>query len=254
MKQMLSSFLVVSFCITASAAETTPVNGSEFVDIKSVDHTIAIDLRYAGQNNVARRPLYPPGTAALVRASVAARLAVAQKYLKEKGYGLKIWDAYRPQSTQEKLWQATHNRSYVADPSGGVGSMHTRGAAVDATLVDSSGREVPMPTDFDSFTPAALLQYRGGDQMVRANLKVLQKAMARAGFYGLRTEWWHFCAPDWKRYPSVPELRLEPSSRAKSRDPVARQAAFLGILRLRGVYPERTKRVEWASLRMTESL
>jgi D-alanyl-D-alanine dipeptidase len=213
----LSGGLLLSLCLPCRAIEkSAAASGSEFVDIRSVDPTIAIDLRYATQNNVAHRPLYPPGTVALVRASVAERLAVAQKYLKEKGYGLKIWDAYRPQSTQEKLWQATHNRSYVADPSGGVGSMHTRGAAVDATLVDSSGRDIPMPTDFDSFTPAALLQYQGSDQLVRTNLKLLQKAMAHGGFYGLRTEWWHFCAPDWKRYSPVPDLKLAVAQSASS--------------------------------------
>ena len=214
LKHILSSFLLVSFCLTAPAVENAATDrGSEFVDIKSVDATIAIELRYATENNVVHRPLYSPGTPALVRASVAERLAIAQKYLKEKGYGLKIWDAYRPQSAQEKLWQTTRNRSYVSDPKDGRGSMHIRGAAVDATLVDASGREVPMPTDFDSFSPAALLQYQGHDQVVRANLKLLQKAMAHGGFYGLRTEWWHFCAPDWKKYPPVPELKFEPSSR-----------------------------------------
>jgi len=181
---------------------------TDFVDIKSVDKTIVIDLRYAGPNNVAHRPLYPPGTPALIRTSVARRLAVAQEYLRQKGYGLKIWDAYRPRSTQEKLWQTTHNRSFVADPKEGRGSMHIRGAAVDATLVDAAGNDVPMPTDFDSFTPAALLQYQGGDSIVHTNLKLLQKAMAHGGFYGLRTEWWHFCAPDWKRFPAVPELKF----------------------------------------------
>lgn len=149
----------------------------------------------------------------MLRASVAQRLAVAQKYLKAKGYGLKIWDAYRPAATQQQLWHATHNRSFVADPTGGVGSMHTRGAAVDATLVDSSGNQVAMPTDFDNFTPAALIIYQGGDPIVQSNLKLLQKAMAHAGFYGLRTEWWHFCAPDWKQYPPVPELKIEPKKK-----------------------------------------
>jgi D-alanyl-D-alanine dipeptidase len=180
----------------------------DFVDLKSVDKTIVIDLRYASSNNVAYRPLYPPGTPALVRASVAQRLVIAQEYLRGKGYGLKIWDAYRPQSAQEKLWQTTHNRSFVADPKEGRGSMHIRGAAVDATLVDAAGNDVPMPTDFDSFTPAALLEYKGRDPIVRGNLKLLQKAMAHGGFYGLRTEWWHFCAPDWKRYDPVPELKF----------------------------------------------
>jgi zinc D-Ala-D-Ala dipeptidase len=180
----------------------------DFVDIKSVDKTILIDLRYASVNNVAHRPLYPPGTPALVRASVAQRLRIVQDYLRKKGYGLKIWDAYRPQSTQEKLWQTTHNRSYVSDPKEGRGSMHIRGAAIDATLVDSDGRNVPMPTDFDSFTPDALLEYKGRDSIVRGNLKLLQKAMAHGGFYGLRTEWWHFCAPDWKHYDPVPDLKF----------------------------------------------
>jgi D-alanyl-D-alanine dipeptidase len=141
-----------------------------------------------------------------VRAGVAQRLVIVQQYLRERGYGLKIWDAYRPQAAQEKLWQTTHNRSFVADPNEGRGSMHIRGAAVDATLVDAAGRDVPMPTDFDSFTPAALIEYAGHDSSVRSNLKLLQKAMAHGGFYGLRTEWWHFCSPDWKHYPSVPVL------------------------------------------------
>jgi len=198
---LLPAFL---FSRLAFGKENEP---NEFVDIKSVDKTIVIDLRYASSNNVAHRPLYPAGTPALVRASVAKRLAIAQKYLRKKGYGLKIWDAYRPRSTQEQLWRITQNRSYVADPKEGRG-MHVRGAAVDATLVDAEGRDVPMPTDFDSFTPAALLEYKGRDPIVRANLKLLQKAMAHGGFYGLRTEWWHFCAPDWNNFAPEPDLKF----------------------------------------------
>jgi D-alanyl-D-alanine dipeptidase len=203
-----SGIVLLAIGFLSNAAFGKAADDSEFVDIKSVIPTIVIDLRYATSNNVARRPIYPPGTPGLVRASVARRLAVAQEYLREKGYGLKIWDAYRPQAAQERLWQTTHNRSFVADPKEGRGSMHIRGAAVDATLVDSEGRDVSMPTDFDSFTPAALLEYPGNDPTVRANLKLLQKAMAHGGFYGLRTEWWHFCAPDWKRFDPVPELKF----------------------------------------------
>jgi zinc D-Ala-D-Ala dipeptidase len=187
---------------------TAPITESDFVDIKRVDPTIMIDLRYAGSNNFAHRPLYPPGMPAMVRFSVAQRLAFAQKYLKAHGYGLKIWDAYRPRTAQQQLWEAARNDSYVADPKEGVGSMHARGAAVDVTLVDRTGREVAMPTEFDNFTPAAMLYYEGSNPVVRSNLKLLQKAMARAGFYGLRTEWWHFCAGDWTTYPPVSEIRL----------------------------------------------
>ena len=205
---MLRKFFSAAFFLLAIGASGKTTDGSEFVDIKSVEPTIIVDLRYASSNNVTHRPIYPPGTPALVRTSVARRLSVAQKYLREKGYGLKIWDAYRTQSAQEKLWEITHNRSFVADPKEGRGSMHIRGVAVDATLVDAAGKEVPMPTDFDSFTPAAVLQYQGNNATVRANLKLLQKAMAHGGFYGMPSEWWHFCAPDWNRYDPVPELKL----------------------------------------------
>ena len=203
----LGILLLASWFSILGIGHKPPADESEFVDIRSIDPTIVIDLRYATPGNVARRQLYPTGTPALLRAGVAQRLVVAQKYLRDKGCGLKIWDAYRPQSTQLQLWQATHNRSFVADPNGQLGSMHTRGAAVDATLIDASGREMPMPTGFDSFTPAALMLYQGNDPVVRANLKLLQKAMAHGGFYASRTEWWHFAAPDWKKYPQVPELK-----------------------------------------------
>jgi D-alanyl-D-alanine dipeptidase len=201
-------FLVLFLPVRVFSEGAPPITESTFVDIKRVDPTILIDLRYAGSNNSAHRPLYPQGMPAMVRFSVAERLAFAQKYLKARGYGLKIWDAYRPKAVQEKLWDATRNNDYVADPREGIGSMHTRGAAVDVTLVNVEGREVPMPTEFDDFTPAAMLYYQGRNPVIRSNLKLLQKAMARAGFYGLRTEWWHFCAGDWTTYPPVPEIQL----------------------------------------------
>jgi D-alanyl-D-alanine dipeptidase len=206
--RFLKRSIALSLFVPLAAFAIDPVRpGDEFVDIKSVDPTILIELRYAMPTNVTHRTLYPPGMPALVRASVAERLVVVQKYLQKKKCGLKIWDAYRPASAQQQLWQATQNGSYVADPNGARGSMHLRGVAVDATLVDEAGRDLVMPTDFDNFTPAALINYHGRDLVVRLNLNLLQKAMAHGGFYGLRTEWWHFCAPDWKRYPQVPELK-----------------------------------------------
>ncbi len=209
-RHTLSGLLCLALVVplVAFGQGASPVPDRDFVDIRKVDPSIVIDLRYAGPNNVTRRPLYPPGMPALVRSSVAQRLVFVQKYLKAQGYGLKIWDAYRPTAAQEQLWEATRNNSFVADPKEGIGSMHTRGAAVDVTLVDQNGKEVAMPTEFDNFTPAAMLNYQGPNPVVRSNLKLLQKAMARAGFYGMRTEWWHFCAADWTTYPLVPEIQL----------------------------------------------
>jgi D-alanyl-D-alanine dipeptidase len=127
-------------------------------------------------------------------------LATAQSFLRRYQYGLKIWDAYRPVAVQAMLWQASHNDDYVANPEVGAGSLHSWGIAVDATLIDSRTRDVRMPTDFDDFTPAAMLPYMGSSYEIRWNLRLLRYAMHKAGFCGLRTEWWHFTIVDWQRY------------------------------------------------------
>ena len=170
------------------------------VDIKSVDPTIVVDLRYGGVNNLAGRALYPRGTAALVRPEVASRLAAAQAYLRRYQYGLKIWDAYRPKSVQVQLWQAAHHNEHVADPETGAGSLHGWGVAVDATLTDVWSRPVQMPTDFDDFTPAAMWHYLGPDPAIRSHLYLLQVAMREAGFYGSPKEWWHFVIANCPKY------------------------------------------------------
>src|SRR5438034_2468989 len=108
--------------------------GGPLVDIRSVDPTIIVELRYAGRNNLVGYPLYPSGTCAVTRPEVASGLAAAQAFLRRYQFGLKIWDAYRPVAVQEKLWHASHNSDYVANPEIGVGSLHSWGVAVDATL------------------------------------------------------------------------------------------------------------------------
>src|SRR5215472_8984161 len=170
------------------------------VDIQSVDPTIVVELRYAGNNNFLRHPLYPQGMRARIRPEVAAALSKAQKTLRQFQYGLKIWDAYRPVGVQAKLWEASRNNDYVANPEVGVGSLHSWGIAVDATLVDSWNRPVSMPSDFDDFTPAAMWRYTGPSFEVLGHLRLLQWAMHRAGFWGMRTEWWHFTISDWKKF------------------------------------------------------
>jgi D-alanyl-D-alanine dipeptidase len=127
-------------------------------------------------------------------------LATAQAFLRRYQFGLKIWDAYRPVAVQEKLWQASHNSDYVANPEIGVGSLHSWGVAIDATLVDTWNRPVSMPSDFDDFTPAAMWRYVGPHADVRAHVHLLQIAMRNAGFWGLRTEWWHFTIAEWQKY------------------------------------------------------
>jgi D-alanyl-D-alanine dipeptidase len=185
------------------AASLMPINANAdgpLVDIQSVNPTIVVALRYAGNNNLVKHSLYPQGTRALARPEVVAALTKAQTDLRRFQYGLKIWDAYRPAAVQTKLWQASRNSDYVANPEVGVGSLHSWGIAVDATLVDSWNRPVSMPSDFDDFTPAAMWRYTGRSFEVLGHVRLLQWAMHRAGFWGMRTEWWHFTIADWQKY------------------------------------------------------
>jgi D-alanyl-D-alanine dipeptidase len=206
MKSFTARFIIAAAAIATSesamAQTTIPL-----IDIRAVDPTIVVDLRYAAANNFSRRPLYAAGTVALIRPEVAPRLAAAQAFLRRYQYQLKIWDAYRPKSVQRRLWQRTHNTNYVADPGTGPGSMHSWGIAVDATLTDALNNPVNMPSDFDDFTPAAMLHYQGIDPAVRAHLRLLQLAMADSGFLGMRTEWWHFTVADWQKYVPREEVK-----------------------------------------------
>jgi D-alanyl-D-alanine dipeptidase len=202
----------------------TPTPKPDLVSVRSMDRSIKVELRYATARNIMRRPIYPPNMPALVRHSVAIRLAVAQAYLKARGFRLKIWDAYRPRSAQDQLWQFLPNSDFVQNPADNV-SLHNWGVAVDATLLYENGHAVEMPTDFDEFTPEATLHYAGARGSVGEHLHILQRAMARAGFLGLRTEWWHFIAKNWKDYgpidePSVPVLAA-PSTTRNSRPPTS---------------------------------
>jgi D-alanyl-D-alanine dipeptidase len=192
----ISLFAAMAVVLPSLAANA----GGPLVDIRSVDPTIIVDLRYAGQNNLVGHPLYPRGACALARPEVASGLGAAQAFLRRYQFGLKIWDAYRPVSVQEKLWRVSRNSDYVANPEIGVGSLHSWGIAVDVTLVDTWNRPVRMPSDFDDFTPAAMWRYMGPHADVRAHVHLLQLAMRNAGFWGLRTEWWHFTIADWQKY------------------------------------------------------
>ncbi len=203
-------FLVRRFLLLAGASGLCHASAQQnvpLVDIRSVDPSIVIDLRYAGSNNIAGHPLYPKGTAPRTRPDVAQRLSSAQNFLRRYGYGLAIWDAYRPRTVQLELWKASHNNDYVADPNAGAGSLHTWGLAVDATLVDNDHHSVSMPTDFDDFTPAAMWKYQGTNPAIRAHLYILQVAMRNAGFYGMRSEWWHFTINNWQTLLPPEEAR-----------------------------------------------
>ena len=142
--------------------------------------------------------LYPEARC-LIRKEVAEKLARVQKALQIQNLSLKFFDAYRPLSVQKKMWAIYPVEGYVANPA--KVSNHNRGAAVDVTLVDADGNELAMPSAYDEFTERAHRNYAGGTDIERKNRQILQDAMEKEGFVGLKTEWWHFDDKDAKSYP-----------------------------------------------------
>ena len=168
------------------------------VEIRTQDTGILLDIRYATADNFMKTAVYPDARCFFVR-ETAERLVRVQQSLKPKGYGLKVWDCYRPLSVQKKLWAIVPDAAYVAPPA--KGSRHNRGAAVDLTLVDAAGKDVEMPTGFDEFSQRAHRDYKQWTPAAQAHYRILDDAMTAAGFVGLPEEWWHYDEPDWKDYP-----------------------------------------------------
>lgn len=173
---------------------------SDLVELIRLDPTLRLDIRYATANNFLGRPVYTEARAFLQRPAALALLRVNRK-LRRKGYGLAIFDGYRPWSVTKIFWDATpeDKRAFVADPR--KGSRHNRGCAVDLTLFDlKTGREVAMPSDFDDFSERAHPDYQGGTPQARRNRDLLRAAMEAEGFTVYENEWWHFDYKDWKSY------------------------------------------------------
>ena len=156
---------------------------------------ILLDLRYASKNNFMHQYLYPPIHDTYLRFEAAMLLQQIQKELKDHNLGLKVFDAYRPYSVTEKMWEPIRDDRYVADPS--KGSNHNRGVAVDLTLVDAhTKQELNMGTGFDNFTDTAHSDFIGLPAAVLANRRQLKNLMERYGFKSLETEWWHYSLPN----------------------------------------------------------
>lgn len=130
---------------------------------------------------------------------------MVQKELHHHQLGIKIWDGYRSMTAQKKLWEICPDTKYVCPPH--KGGRHTRGTAVDLTLVDlKTNKEVPMPTEFDNFTHKAWSDYQDLPNEVKKNRTLLQKVMQKHGFETLKTEWWHFDLKGWEQYPILNQL------------------------------------------------
>lgn len=167
----------------------------EYVLVNKYIPDIYVELMYATDNNFTGVRIYD-FTDAYLRYGTVKKLANVQKELKEQGYSLKIWDAYRPFEAQQKLWEVYPDPNYVANPANGM-RRHNLGGTVDITMVAADGSIIPMPTEFDDFSLKADRNYSDIDnEEAVKNVMILQTAMENNGFTGYQGEWWDYSDTD----------------------------------------------------------
>ena len=163
----------------------------EYVLVNKYIPDIYVELMYATDNNFTGVRIYD-FTDAYLRYGTVKKLANVQKELKEQGYSLKIWDAYRPFEAQQKLWEVYPDPNYVANPANGM-KKHNLGGTVDITMVAADGTVISMPTEFDDFSLKADRNYSDIDNEEAVNnVMILQNAMENNGFTGYQGEWWDY--------------------------------------------------------------
>jgi len=185
--------------LLASLSLATSLYTHNLVDIRKIEPTIVVDLRYATENNFTQHKVYTFTTCYLLEETAQA-LKNVQQELKVMGLGLKIWDGFRPMAAQWKFWDLVPDPRYVSDPH--KGGRHTRGTTVDLTLIDlQTGHEILMPTGFDDFTQKAWSSCQDLPEKAIHNRNILHTVMQKHGFSPIKTEWWHFDLQNWQNYP-----------------------------------------------------
>jgi zinc D-Ala-D-Ala dipeptidase len=176
------------------------------VRITAASHDVLIDLIYAGPDNFTGQTIYRhaicllhPDAEAGLRRAVAGACAMGLK--------LKVYDAFRPQEAQEALWAVAPIPGYIADPA--KGSNHTRGVALDVTLVTADGIELDMGTPVDTMLDSSHHFHGAHPAAVQVNRARLLTVMLEAGFVHYGHEWWHYQLPYASRYPLVGHAEFE---------------------------------------------
>ena len=184
--------------VKAYRADVQKHPGTRLVEILPSKSGIKLDIRYATHNNFMGRQMYTQARA-FARLPVYNALIQIEHDLSKQGLGLKIFDGYRPYSVTVKFYEMAKDTTFVADPR--KGSRHNRGCAIDLTLIDlKTGKELEMPTGYDSFSAAAAANYELAGVAASKNRQILQTVMLAHGFQIFPSEWWHFDFIGWDKF------------------------------------------------------
>ena len=170
----------------------------ELVDLSVIFPSLHIDLKYATADNITGAPIYREARCLLHTEAVTA-LAKSISIAQLAGLQLVVYDAYRPQQAQAILWNACPDPQYVVDVA--IRSNHSRGTAIDVTLMDDRGHLLDMGAGFDEMHDRSHAWHPSVPPAAQRNRLLLNAIMFGGGFVGINSEWWHFELPDAARYP-----------------------------------------------------
>lgn len=170
------------------------------VEITPESHRVDIDLVYATDRNLTGKPIYAHAHCLLLEPAEAA-LRRAVGIAAQAGLRLRIYDAYRPPQAQQVLWDFLPDPDFIADL--GRGSNHSRGTALDLTLVGPDGEALDMGTGFDEMVAASGHFHAGLPEAVQRNRLLLLGVMHAAGFAHIASEWWHYELPGSRALPQI---------------------------------------------------
>jgi D-alanyl-D-alanine dipeptidase len=208
--------LLLLFPTAPGGAQNRPEG---FVDAAAVVPGLVVEMRYAGADNFVGRPIagYERPLCLLTRQAAAA-LAQVQQDLATRGFGLKVFDCYRParavahfvrwakdmgDTARPDFYPRVDKRNLFRDGYIAVRSGHSRGSTVDLTLVRlADGQEVDMGSPFDLFDARSALRFADLPEAARHNRALLAAAMRQRGFLAYHKEWWHYVLRD-EPYPGT---------------------------------------------------
>ena len=170
----------------------------ELVDLSVIFPSLHIDLKYATADNITGAPIYREARCLLHTEAVTA-LAKCISIAQLAGLSLVVYDAYRAQQAPAILWNACPDPQYVVDVA--IGSNHSRGTAIDVTLMDDRGHLLDMGAGFDEMHDRSHAWHPSVPPAAQRNRLLLNAIMFGGGFVGINSEWWHFELPDAARYP-----------------------------------------------------
>ena len=192
--------MLISSCATKPPYEKGNFKSSDLVELVKLDSTFHLDIKYATSNNLVGRAVYTEARAFSQRPAAEALVKVSEA-LKPLGYGLLIFDGYRPWSVTKLFWDITplENKKFVANPK--EGSRHNRGCAIDLSLYElESGKEVQMTGQYDEMSERSYINYTGGTLEQRRLRDLLKSKMEENGFTVYKYEWWHYDYQGWETY------------------------------------------------------